>query len=377
MPTYMLCYGSAYKHLKEPFRRLMESLGCEAVTVFDHPEFGSVSDIALERIEKSNGCVALLGPSRRPEPGQSSFDLATWPNDEAKIALSHRKPVALIVHEGCELSGFGAADQAAARFDFWSPQSFMDNVHFVAQAFVRPEAPSGQDRRRADAAIPLQEGGDAQPHPGDGSLVVQYNHEAIVQEPRAYFAHELDSGGDLTEDAKLPAPDDMSCQIVIRASGVARNATIEWGPRTDHSLKYVVRIEPDLQTGEEVSYSRRFRFPKNRFPLTRAELARRAARPGFPERFPPAMYGDCYDVYAEIKELTLAMHFPGNVRIKPPRALVVESEGKRIENKLQTEKCRDRVRCYQDEDSLDTVVELKVDAPLMGHSYYILYEPVD
>jgi hypothetical protein len=223
MPTYMLCYSSAYKHLKEPFRRLMEALGYESVTVFDHPEFGSVSDTALERIEKSNGFVVLLGPSKKPEEGQTAFDLATWPSDEAKIALSHRKPVALVVHEGCELLGFRAADQAAARFDFWKPESFLENIHHIVKHLrdlkkrvnnigEGPEQPYFY--RKAVLRLQIQ---------SDGSLIVRINHEAVVQDPRSSFAHELDSGGDFTPEAT------DRCANKVKLSG----RRIEgWKPRT-------------------------------------------------------------------------------------------------------------------------------------------------
>ena len=354
----------------------MEALDYESVTVFDHPEFGSISDTALDRIEKSNGFVVLLGPSKKPEEGQAAFDLATWPNDEAKIALSHRKPVALIVHEGCELSGFGAADQAAARFDFWKPESFLDNVHHVVKHLC--------DLKRRVERI-----GEGPKQPfyykkvimrdqiqSDGSLVVRFNHEAIVQEPRASVAHELDTGADLTPEAKLPPTQELNYQIVLKASGVSREATIEWGQRTDHSIKYRVQVDLPLEAGDEFSYSRRFRLPVSRFPLTRRELSQRSRQPGYPEPFRPISYGDCFDVTAEIKELTLALHFPANVRVKNARALVVETDT-RTENKSQTEKCQTRVKCFQDDETMDSVLELKVQDPLMNHSYYILYEPQD
>jgi hypothetical protein len=166
----------------------------------------------------------------------------------------------------------------------------------------------------------------------------------------------------------------------MKADGADRQVSIEWGQRTDHSIKYRVLVDPPLQAGQELNYTRRFRYPTNRFPLTRKDLAKRANQPGFPDIYRPASYGDCFDISAEIKELTIAFHFPPNVRVRNARQLVVETDTRtdtRTENKKQTEDCQQCVRSFQDDESMETILEMKVRDPLMNHSYYLLYEPQD
>jgi len=377
MPDYMLCYSSGYDHLKEPFRRLMEALGFESVTVFDHPEFGPLSDGILDRITEANGLVVLLGPSRRPDGGTKESEPATWPQTEATIAVGQRKPIALFVHDGCNLSQLLASDQVAARFDFWEADSFQQNVHHIVK-YLR-DLKRRVDNIEVDRQQPFHYRKASLRNfiQGDGSMVVQYSHEAVVQEPRGTFAHHLNTAGDTSTTAKFPVTDDIECQIILKADGVSRDATIQWGECTDFSRKYLVLVDPPLHAGEELVYTRRFRFPNSRFPLTRQDLAERAKQPGFPEFFGSSNYGDRFFVGAKIEELTVAFHFPPNVRVRSykPLVVVVQAGAAATENKAETEACQRLVRKIQNAETMETTVSLTVENPLPNNHYYLLYEP--
>src|SRR6476659_3286956 len=131
MPRVFLSYSSAYGHLLEPFRRLLQVLEFD-VDVFDEPDINRPpASIVQSRLGAADAVVVLLGPSEHTSASGSTVDAARWPNEECILAVTLKKPMAIILHAGTRLPQLTENLQTPAVFDFWDANSFLRSVPHV------------------------------------------------------------------------------------------------------------------------------------------------------------------------------------------------------------------------------------------------------
>lgn len=370
MAKCFLSYSSGYEHLKEPFRRLLEVIGFDSVDVFDGPDFSRVSAIVEQKIQNADAVVVLYGPSRRPQENQESVEGANWPTQEALYAFSIRKPSVLIVHNGTHIPELIADQQTAARFDFWAPQTFLDNVHHIAKFLMdlkrTVDLPPGTQPYLFKKAIMRNRIQDKH------TLRVDVFHEVVARQPCSRFHHALD-----TEDKTPEAHFQMDNFKYEVEGGVLGSDVHRVELRIDETeanrIDYFIEVTPALRQGEVFWYRRSF-IVNNRFPLNQAEIAARSAQPGYPRIYGKHFYGDAYDVIYDMDSITAAIHFPRSVRIRNSQVLVVQHKT-RQENATEIERCQEMLVLKEDVMNPERILELNVTRPLINHSYYLLYEP--
>lgn len=373
MPKAFLVYSSAYGHLVEPFRRLLQVLEFD-VDVFDEPDIDRPpSGIVQSRLGAADAVVVLLGPQEPASTPGATVEAARQANEECIQAITLKKPLAIILHPGTRPPQLADNLQTPPKFDFWDPGSFLRSAAHVFKHL--------QDLRRQFEIPPGN-------HPfvftksvvrnriQKSSLSVQVYHEAVVRQPWDSFHHSLDTGFDQSDDAVLKL---LSEEVDIDApiGGDLHRPEVVFGKRADKEIEYFVNLRPGLSAGEKFGYRREFEL-QNRFPITKAELEERAARSGFPPQFRQdgrLYYGDVWDVLHEMDNVVLAFHFPWKVRLVGHRALAL-TYGTRQLNKEETGRCNtsDTVRVDEDPQSGERTLTLSVRRPLINHSYVLLYE---
>jgi len=371
MPKCFLSYGSAYRHLVEPVRRLLQVLEFE-VDLSDEPDLERTSaNIVQSRIAAADAVVVLLGPA---EP--NSNEPSRWPNEECIYALTLKKPLAILRHLHTRLPELAADLQTPAVFDFWEPASFQNSVHHVVKHL--------QDLRRQFDLPPGNQlfvftKGVIRNRIQRSTLLVQFYHEAVVRQAWDSFYHAIDTGLDHSEGASIRLLSD-EVEIDAPLGGELHRPVLRFGKRTPREIEYFVDVKPGLAAGEKYGYRREFEL-QNWFPLTKAELVARAAQEGFPELFRQdgrLYYGDCYDVISEMDNILLVFHLPWKVKVAGLRALALPSGGKQI-NKGETDRCNTREALRLEENAHDgeRILSLEVRRPLVNHSYALLYELAD
>lgn len=374
MPRCFLSYNSAYGHLVEPFRRLLQVLEFE-VDVFDEPDLeNSPATIAKRKIDAADAVVVLLGPDSQTASGQP--DPARWVNEECLYSLTLKKPLAIIRHLKTRLPELAEGTQTPATFDFWDAASFQRSVHTIVKHL--------QDLKRQFELPPgshpyVFTKGVIRNRIQRSTLLVQVYHEVITREPWDSFFHALDTGQDQSEDAVIDLLSE-EVEIDVPIGGDLHRAELRFGKRTKREVEYYVDVKPRLAAGEKLGYRREFEL-KNRFPLTRADLETRASKPGFPDHFRldgRLYYGDVYDVSDEMDAIELAFYFPWKVRLSN-RDVVVLRSGVWQVNQYETNRCREQGFLQLEDHVQDgvRVLTLSVRRPLMNHSYVLLYGLAD
>ena len=373
MPKVFLSYSSAYGHLLEPFRRLLQVLEFD-VDVFDEPDINRPpASVVQSRLGAADAVVVLLGPGERTGTSGSVADASRWPNEECILAVTLKKPVAVILHPGTRLPQLIDHLQTPAVFDFWDPSSFLRSVPHVVKHL--------QDLRRQFDLPPGN-------HPfvftksvvhnriQKSSLFVQVYHEAVVRQPWDSFHHSLDTGLDQSEGAIIKL---LSEEVEIDApiGGDLHRPEVAFGKRSDKEIEYFVNLRPGLSAGEKYGYRREFEL-QSWFPLTREDLEKRAAKPGFPSQFRQGgrlYYGDVWDVLYEMDSIALVFHFSWKVKLVGFRALALTYVTHHV-NKEETDRCNTRDTIWTDEDpqSGERTLTLSVRRPVINHSYVLLYE---
>lgn len=373
MPKVFLSYSSAYGHLLEPFRRLLQVLEFE-VDVFDETDINRPpAHIVQSRLGAADAVVVLLGPGEQPIAPGSPADASRWPHEECILAVTLKKPTAIILHYGTRLPQLAENLQTPAVFDFWDPSSFLRSAPNVVKHL--------QDLRRQFDLPPGS-------HPfvftksvvrnriQRSSLYVQIYHEAVVRQPWDSFHHSIDTGLDKSEDAVVQL---LSEDVEIDApiGGSLHRPEIVFGKRTDKEIEYFVNLRPGLSAGEKFGYRREFEL-QNWLPLTRADLEERAGKVGFPPQFRQdgrLYYGDTWDALYEMDSITLIFHFPWRVKLAGHRALAL-TYGTHHVNREETERCNTRQALWVEEEpqSGERILTLSVRRPVINHSYVLLYE---
>lgn len=372
MATCFLSYSSNYSHLKDPFRRLLQVLGFE-VDVFDEPHIGSPpKPVVQERLKNADAVLILYGPPKKVEGNQDDIEGAIWPHYEADLAYDLKKPLALIVHPHVKLPLILADYQTCPQFEFWNPQSFLDNTHHIVKHLL--------DLKRL---VDLPEG--SQPYyfkkviyryriydSGVKTKICVYN-DIVARQVWRTFLHKIDTGGDMTPDAMFSGCGPESYSVEALPDSDFHRVQMSPTRCTNHEFEYIVNIDPPLAPGERFGYQRSFVVP-NRFPLTKSELISRSQKEGYPSIFPQNFYGDLFETPYEMDRVTLAIHFPSKVKIVDRKVLVTHSLSHE-ENKQETNRCRDFLRLHEEPGEFEHILELRVPRPIINHNYYLLYSP--
>jgi hypothetical protein len=368
-----LSYSSGYDHLKEPFRRLLEALGF-TVDVFDGPDMDAVEHGVLRRMRSADAVVVLYGPREKPTSASASIEPAKWPHEEALTAMGMGKPIAMIMHGNMPPQGLLRALSTPARFDFWDSNSFLSQVHNVVRHILsfRERLNVVSDTGNNDTGIFKYKLAIARHRVQSGGINRhEVYHEVVAKQACGVFFHCVDSAGDDT--MLFPPPEQLKYELKKQRGPDALKLSLKFGRCTPHEIAYFVEVSPGLQPGEELGYWRSFDLP-NTFPLSRAEIAQRAGRPGFPAWLPPNTYAHSWDVVYDIVSLTYAIHFPWDVEIARHDVRVMHHMT-REENAPETLRCKPLLRFHEDPASSERIIEITVPEPKLNHSYYLLYEP--
>jgi len=373
MPKCFLSYSSAYGHLLDPLRRLLQVLEFD-VDVFDEPDISRPpADVVHSRLATADAVVVLLGPREQVAAGGSAVEPSRWPNEECILAATLKKPLAIILHPGTRLPQMAENLQTPAVFDFWDSGSFLRSAPQVVKHL--------QDLRRQFDLPPgnhpfIFTKGVVHNRIQRSYLSLQIYHEVVVRQPWDSFHHALDTGLDQSEDALISL---LSEKVEVDApiGGVLHRPEVAFGKRTHKEIEYFVKVSPGLSAGEKYGYRREFEL-ENWFPITRADLEARAAKAGFPQQYRQdgrLCYGDVYDVLFEMDSIQLIFDFPWRVKLSGRRALAL-SYGTRQVNRDETERCNTRDSLWVEEDPQrgERILTLSVRRPLINHSYVLLYE---
>lgn len=377
MTSCFLSYSESYRSLMETLRRLLEILEFK-IDVFDGPDLDRPPLAEFQHRVLAADCVVLLLGPREPRPGQQDIEPAPWPAEEGIYAVAKEKPVALFVHPGTRIPETLRTLQTPARFDFWSADDFVKNVHNIMKHLLdlkrRIDLPAGNQPfvfTKLIARNRIQR---------DGTLKIDIYHEVVARQQCARFHHHLDTGMDTRADARirLTTPDAYDIEATLQ-SGL-HHVTLAFEGVTERVIPYFVNVDPPLAPGERLGYRREFTL-NNFFPLSLSELAKLAGEEGFPEAYKvdgKAYYGRVWDVLYEMESIQVAIHFPRKVTIRSKRAAAFALPSRTL-NALETERCSSNDCLSLDEaaDSGERILCLKVRRPLMNHQYVLLYEPND
>ena len=134
-------------------------------------------------------------------------------------------------------------------------------------------------------------------------------------------------------------------------------------------------VIPELKPKQELGYWRQFRLP-NHYPLTREALRKQLRASHSQPLFGADVHADNWDVVYDIDRITTAIHFPLSTNILYRGVRVLDSRT-REENAEEMERCS-RFASIQDSPATsERILEFTVQKPLIYHSYYVLYEPLD
>lgn len=367
----------------EVVRGLLKALDFEHVDVVEEPDdLRPAHAIVEERIRAADCVVILYGPPRSPENGGQNLSAAKWPAEEAVFAFGSRKPLTLILHAGTDLPELLKDHQSPARFDFWDPQSFQENVHHVVKHLLdfkrRVDLPPGHQPyryRKVEARQRVDRSGRICYH--------DWYHEVVVAKTRSSFHHSLGTGDQEVLREVLECFRERRFEIEAGTGADWHRVSIEQGSFDEREVEYHVRVDPPLQPGEVFGYRRSFELP-NRMPLTASEiklaLEKRKANRSFPEHlFEGRFFGESLEVVYDADSIVYAYHFPKKVEIKSYRVTVVESLDRNTENKTESDRCNGKefLRFSRSPGSFEQILEMVVARPLFNHSYYLLYEAGD
>lgn len=384
MARCFLSYSFEYRHIMEAIRGIIKALEFEGVDVFDEPDGAHPpAEIVQQRIKAADCVVVLYGPAKRPLTPGDSCEPARWPYEEALLAHGRDKPITLIIHAGTVLPSTLQSYQTPARFDFWDPKSFQENVHHVVKHLV-------EFRRRID--LPentrqpfLYKKVEVHHRIGRGGFQQEdWYHEVIAAKSRDLFHHALGTGTDEAADAVRRCIEEGAFEVEAGVGSDWHQVRLEPVAYNAQQFEYLIRITPPLRPGEVFGYRRSFDLP-NRFPLTPEEVRSKLAGnarvdPKFPTRlFEGKYYGEYLNVVYDVETVRYSFHFPRRMKIASYKAVVVELLKRDVENKEESERCNSKanLRLIEDPASPERVLELTVHRPLFNHSYYILYEPAD
>lgn len=370
MPKCFLSFSSAYGELKEPFRRLLEAVGFDKpVDVFDGPELDAVPDVVLQKIRNADAVVILYGPKEKPEKGQKALEPAKWPYEEALLARGMQKPIIMVIHQGTPLPEALTGYASHARFDFWDRESFLQNIHHVVKHLLDHKERLGHLSEKA--AFKYRKATVRYRIQSRDCVKLEVYHEVVARHSCSVFEHSIDTAGDQT--ATLPLPQHLEYRLLKRKGPDAAQLSIRFGPHTPHEIEYFVEVKPSLEPGQELGYWRSFLVP-NTYPLTRADIAERAGRTGYPTWFPPNTYGNSWDVVYDIETISQTIYFPREFPIANYGVRVLHYKT-REENLTETERCKPFVQPRDNPEDPEIALEMNVPYPLMNHSYFLLYEP--
>lgn len=368
MSKCFLSYSSSYRHLKEPFCHLLEVLGFE-VEVFDGPDQSSIPEAVISKINKSDALVALYGPGYKPSKKQKCFEGAKWPHDEVVLARGMSKPIVIILHSNTCLPSALEGYSTPARFDFWNPQNFMENVHHIVKSlsdfkrtieYLGGEQPFLYKRVVCRFRVLSFE-----------LMNIEIYNEVVARKTWSIFHHSIDYSYD--NKVILPSPEKLQYKIEKRLGPESLKVIIKFGDCTNQRIEYFIIIEPELEPGQTLGYWRSFQIP-NTLPLTRSQVSDRSNNKDIPKNLGQNSYGDCWLVTNESDDFTYAFHFPRDVKLKNYGACVWHNDTKQ-ENIDETERCRPLVEFKEDPDMSEQILELTVQKPLINHAYFLLYEP--
>jgi len=254
MPKAFLAYSSAYGHLLEPFRRLLQVLEFD-VDVFDEPDINRPpAAVVQNRLGSADAVIVLLGPGERPSAPGSVVDASRYPNEECILAVTLKKPLAIILHPGTRLPQLAENLQTSPVFDFWDANSFLRSSPHIVKHL--------QDLRRQFDLPPgnhpfVFTKGVARNRIQRSSLFLHLYHEAVVREPWDSFHHSIDTGLDQTDDTVIRLLSD-EVEVDAPIGGDLHRPEIVFGKRTNKELEYLVKVHPGLTAGEKFAYRREF-----------------------------------------------------------------------------------------------------------------------
>ena len=362
-----LCYSGAYSHLKDPMRKLLSSVGFDPVDVFDEPQMHTIDSVVKERLAAADAVVVLYGPSARPSSDGARMDGAQWPLVEASIAIGMQKPWILILHKGLPVPGI-LQSQAAPSFDFWDPNSFLENAHHVVRHLL-------QLRSTIDVPTPprfrFKKAMSRRHMRDDGPELLEVYHQVVALQQCAVFGHTIDVAGD--SNLKMPDPADLHAKIQLTLAPQGMTASIRYAAHDASKVDYFVDVSPPLVPGQELGYLRTFELPPS-LPRTRAEIAARESAPGYPLHFGKGMYGDSWEVLYVIEEIVCSIHFPRSVDLASYGVRVFDFHTHET-NIDEAARCQPLVRFKQDPWEPERILELTVPHPVMNHRYILVYEP--
>lgn len=368
-----LSYSAGYETAMARVRDLLRVLDVD-VEVFDGPDLRPIPAVVHSQIQSADFVVVLLGPDF--DASEVTSEPARWPTEEAVYAAAQNKPIALITHPGTRLPGMLEAYQTAARFDFRNDAGYANSVHNVVKHLLntmrRVRLPPGDHPyyyERVAFTFKVER---------RGYVTFSIYHQLVAREQWDTVAHCVDSGLDLTDDARIILQNEDDVELAQTMGSTAHNLSLDWSDQTPHSRNYVVRFDPPVMTGARIGYRRTVELT-NYFPLTSQELAERSVKPGFPGVFRQGTklyYGTSFDVNSEIDSLSVEFQFPAKVDVRSCHAVALH---KRTNQLNQTESTRissgDALELTRSEQSGETSIALSVARPLAGHTYVLLYEP--
>lgn len=202
----------------------------------------------------------------------------------------------------------------------------------------------------------------------NGELRTIAIHEVTAREACDKFFHQLDTSGDRSLEGGLGEVTFSIAQF----AGEEKVLTVEPRRVDPFSFEHFVLCKPKLRPGETIGY-RRTLCSKNYYPMTLGELSERRKKAELPKIFDEKQYGDSFHVKHDLRSFRLAYKFPSDTRVSEVYAKVVDLQTRGERSALSAE-AQKRVKRYLDLEHDELVLELRVDKPLIGHSYYLIYE---
>lgn len=204
--------------------------------------------------------------------------------------------------------------------------------------------------------------------------LLEVYHEVVALKRCRVFQHRIGSIGE-NDFREVPPIEDLQYRIEKRLGESHLQVQLRPGHRAQGTQEYFVDVIPELKPKQELGYWRQFRLP-NHYPLTREALRKQLRASHSQPLFGADVHADNWDVVYDIDRITTAIHFPLSTNILYRGVRVLDSRT-REENAEEMERCS-RFASIQDSPATsERILEFTVQKPLIYHSYYVLYEPLD
>jgi hypothetical protein len=189
--------------------------------------------------------------------------------------------------------------------------------------------------------------------------------------------HSVDVGLDKTAGLSVKLADESrDLKVTVRDRPDSKMRIIR---NTDMEVEYQVDFDPPLIPTETVRY-RHVSVPPNIYPLTAAEVRRRAKMDGAPPYMKDGLMGDNREVRYRIEKLILELRSPVELGLADPQLRVyvlgitdeIEEERNRIGNPKVAPSLWD---IREDPEAEEMVYKVTIPTPTIGWAYALLVRP--